>query len=244
MTKLNPNLPPKKPNFRRPDGKCVFGALVERNGNWDPPIKMLTGNTGLQDKGRILEISGSSNFNVWNKNSFCDRVSDSFEPSALPPTETLDKFHMYMGIMKRKVQMEHIADKTYPQGIETKRFVMSKDTFDFNSSGINQCYGLDSDLPKGIMSVAKFQEGSPMAVSFPHFLNADKWYLNQIHGVSDPDPKVHESYLDVEPHLGALIGAQARFQANLILTPDPVFPPLANLTGTTVSFSTKKLVLI
>ena len=66
-------------------------------------------------------------------------------------------------------------------------------------------------------------------------------YLNQIHGVSDPDPKVHESYLDVEPHLGALIGAQARFQANLILTPDPVFPPLANLTGTTVSFSTKNL---
>ena len=65
----------KKPNFRRPDGKCVFGALVERNGNWDPPIKMLTGNSGLQDKGRILEISGSSNFNVWNKNSFCDRVS-------------------------------------------------------------------------------------------------------------------------------------------------------------------------
>ena len=66
-------------------------------------------------------------------------------------------------------------------------------------------------------------------------------YLNQIHGVSDPDPKVHESYLDVEPHLGALIGAQARFQANLILTPDPAFPPLANLTGTTVSFSTKNL---
>ena len=65
----------EKPNFRRPDGKCVFGALVERNGNWDPPIKMLTGNSGLQDKGRILEISGSSNFNVWNKNSFCDRVS-------------------------------------------------------------------------------------------------------------------------------------------------------------------------
>ena len=101
--------------------------------------------------------------------------SDSFEPSALPPTETLDHFPMYMGIMKRKVQMEHIADKTYPQGIETKRFAMSKDTFEFNSS-INQCYGLeDSDLPNGIMSVAKFQEGSPMAVSFPHFLYADKW---------------------------------------------------------------------
>ena len=87
-------------------------------------------------------------------------------------------------------------------------------------------------------------------VNFHHFLKIVLYfellyyifrYLNQIHGVSDPDPKVHESYLDVEPHLGALIGAQARFQANLILTPDPVFPPLANLTGTTVSFSTKNL---
>ena len=74
-----------KPNFRRPDGKCVLGALVERNGKWEPPIKMLTGNTGLQDKGRILEISGSSNFNVWNKNSFCDKVSGS--------TKTRKKVH-------------------------------------------------------------------------------------------------------------------------------------------------------
>ena len=67
-------------------------------------------------------------------------------------------------------------------------------------------------------------------------------YLDQIHGLSDPDPKIHETYLDVEPHFGALIGAQARFQANLILRPDPAFPPLANLTGTTVSFSTINLI--
>ena len=55
-------------------------------------------------------------------------------------------------------------------------------------------------------------------------------YLKQIQGLSDPDPNNHELYLDLEPHLGALLGVQARFQLNLILRPDRAFPPLANLT--------------
>ena len=55
-------------------------------------------------------------------------------------------------------------------------------------------------------------------------------YLEQIQGLSEPDPNNHELYIDLEPHLGALLGVQARFQLNLILRPDRAFPPLANLT--------------
>ena len=56
-------------------------------------------------------------------------------------------------------------------------------------------------------------------------------YLQQIDGISDPVPENHELYLDLEPHLGAMLGAQARFQVNIILRPDQAFPPLANLTN-------------
>ena len=88
----------------------------------------------------------------------------------------LDRFQMLMGMMCRTIEMEFQTDVTYPQGIRAKRFVMSKDTFQFNTSA-NQCYDPpDPDLPySGIMSVAKCAEGSPMAVSFPHFLYGDKW---------------------------------------------------------------------
>ena len=92
---------PKKKNFRRPDGKCVFGALVERNGTWDRPVSMLTGFNGLTDKGRILNIAGSPNFDVWEKGSSCDRVSGSFEPSSLPPTEDLGTVHVLILLFSR-----------------------------------------------------------------------------------------------------------------------------------------------
>lgn len=48
-------------------------------------------------------------------------------------------------------------------------------------------------------------------------------------GVSEPNSAKHELYIDLEPHLGALVGVQARFQLNIVIRPDPAFPPLKNL---------------
>ena len=53
-------------------------------------------------------------------------------------------------------------------------------------------------------------------------------------GISTPDPSLHELYLDIEPHLGGLVSARARFQINLVIHPDPAFEPLAHLTNVTV----------
>ena len=72
---------------------------------------MMTGGSGLVDKGRILSIGGSSMFNVWKKDSHCDQLSGTREPSALPPSENIDTFDMLMGIMCRSVRMETGSDK-------------------------------------------------------------------------------------------------------------------------------------
>ena len=33
-------------------------------------------------------------------------------------------------------------------------------------------------------------------------------YRQQVEGISPPNPALHELYIDLEPHLGALVGAQ------------------------------------
>ena len=33
-------------------------------------------------------------------------------------------------------------------------------------------------------------------------------YREQVEGISPPNPELHELYIDLEPHLGALVGAQ------------------------------------
>ena len=38
-------------------------------------------------------------------------------------------------------------------------------------------------------------------------------------------------YVDMEPHLGVILGIQARFQVNFVISHDKAFPPLANLTN-------------
>jgi hypothetical protein len=43
----------KKKNYRQSDGRCLFGALVDKNATWETRVTMLTGQSGLTDKGRI-----------------------------------------------------------------------------------------------------------------------------------------------------------------------------------------------
>ena len=67
-------------------------------------------------------------------------------------------------------------------------------------------------------------------MAFANILTLNCRYREQVEGITPPNPELHELYIDLEPHLGALVGAQARFQLNLVIRQDPAFPPLANLT--------------
>ena len=167
-----------KVNFRRDDGKCMFAALAKRfNGTWTKPKTISTGLKNMSEKGNILKLDGSSIFDIWQKGSECDKVTDSKEPTSLPPMEHMDKFQILVDIMCRKLQMDFDSNVNYSKGITAKRFVMSPNNFVINHSQ-NQCFGqesLVSGLPDGIFSIAKCAQGSPMVVSSPHFLNADNW---------------------------------------------------------------------
>ncbi len=49
-------------------------------------------------------------------------------------------------------------------------------------------------------------------------------------GVSAPSEADHGVYVELEPTLGVPVAIGISFQVNLLLSPDPVFAPLANLT--------------
>ena len=58
--------------YRRPSKYVI---LYPSFGNLTTHITIMTGGSGLVDKGRILSIGGSSMFNVWEKDSQCDQLS-------------------------------------------------------------------------------------------------------------------------------------------------------------------------
>ena len=53
----------------------ISKVLYPSFGNLTTHITIMTGGSGLVDKGRILSIGGSSMFNVWEKDSQCDQLS-------------------------------------------------------------------------------------------------------------------------------------------------------------------------
>ncbi len=86
-----------------------------------------------------------------------------------------------------------------------------------------------------MLNVSTCTLGSPAAVSFPHFLYADNFYLNNIQGLN-PNPREHMFYMDFEnvriyklyvriilniilmfQTLGIPLNIAARMQINIVL---------------------------
>ena len=94
-------------------------------------------------------------------------------------------------------------------GINLYRYVLPRDEL----VSANQDPGFYANGPNGLLNLtAVFEENAPVFASKPHFLDADKGYLNNVTGM-DPVRSLHDSNLDVEPITGewACLLSEANF---------------------------------
>ena len=71
------------------------------------------------------------------------------------------------------------------------------------------------------MNVSSCRFGSPVFMSYPHFYNADPFYVEQVEGLQ-PKHKDHEFYMVLEPKTGIALEVAARFQVNMLVEPIPL----------------------
>merc|ERR1719326_2555282 len=62
-------------------------------------------------------------------------------------------------------------------------------------------------------------QSAPIFVSKPHFLDADEYYINNVHGLTPPDRKKHDIFLQVEPKSGMTVNARKCLQVNAKVEP-------------------------
>ena len=62
-------------------------------------------------------------------------------------------------------------------------------------------------------------KGAPIALSFPHFYQADPSFLEAVGGLS-PTKEKHEFYVDISPQFGFPLAIRPRFQLNAIIRRD------------------------
>jgi len=86
-------------------------------------------------------------------------------------------------------------------------------------------------LLDGVLEIATCKDGAPVVTSCPHFYMADPTYVQAVEGMN-PQPLIHQTYLDVEPMSGAVFRANKRLQMNIRLKPSENFNDLKNLNET------------
>lgn len=136
----------------------------------------------------------------WGSNE-CNTIRNAHDPAALPMNlQKSTLLNVFVGELCRKLDFQYHEDVAY-DGIKTYRYIPLANTFDSpEDNPENACYCLTSpcDRKSGLFDIESCQPGSPVLISWPHFLFGDPDLRLGVDGMH-PDPNVHQFQMDVEP---------------------------------------------
>lgn len=138
-----------------------------------------------------------------------------------PPNQTKDKpVSFFSPDMCRTINFD-FAEEVNVNGINGYKYSGSKKTVDDGSMyPENKCFNSGQSIPSGVMNVTSCRFGTPVFMSFPHYYQADKYYLDQVEGLN-PTKEDHEFHIVLEPMTGIPLDVAARFQINMLIRPIP-----------------------
>uniref|UniRef100_A0A0A9XHB3 Protein croquemort n=1 Tax=Lygus hesperus TaxID=30085 RepID=A0A0A9XHB3_LYGHE len=198
-----------------------FGWFYKRNGStaFDGLFNMDTGENGVENVGVLRR------WNNKNTTGFYDGGCSMLKGSAgelFPPGVEKEKgIEMFTADLCRSIKLTY-AEEVESYGLKGYKFEGDVYTFDNGTlDPANSCFCDGDCSPSGVLNLTACRFGAPGFVSFPHFHLADPFYREQVAGMH-PDPQRHTLYITLEPTFGIPMDVAARFQINILLTPDDV----------------------
>jgi len=224
-----------KPKAELVDCKCEWGLFRDRNVTLRKPVKMHHGMADLKKKGWVEEFNSSPNMNWWQPGSTCDKLGGQDGATLPPGVMKTDAMDMFISLMCRRINLEYEKDVDH-LGLNSYRFIPPANAMGSHTDPdpkarnlANSCYCLKdqgfSCFKSGVLNMepckrsTQLPKGAPIALSFPHFYQADPSYLSAVSGLS-PDKEKHQFYVDVAPEFGFPLAIRPRFQLNVIIKRD------------------------
>jgi len=230
-----------RPKAEVVDCKCQWGLFRDRNVTLRKPLKIHHGMADLSRKGWVEEFDSSKSLNWWKPGSECDKVGGQ-DSSTLPPGWDRDhSMDMFISLMCRRIKLEYEKDMEH-SGLTSYRFIPPEnamgshtDTNPARNNPDNACYCLEefSCFKSGVFNMEPCKRtpdlprGAPIALSYPHFYQADPSYLAAVEGLN-PDKERHQFYVDVQPQFGFPLAIRPRFQLNAIIRRDEDIDIMSN----------------
>lgn len=217
-----------KPKAEFVDCKCQWGLFRDRNVTMREPIEIFTGASDLRLKGVVKQFNDRETLGWWKAGSVCDAVKGQ-DSSTLPPgLSKTDKLDIFISLMCRGLEMEFEKEMVHAN-IKSLRYIPTKNSFNshddpdpLKANPENECFCLKDEnfkcFKSGVLNMepCKRDTGAPLALSFPHFYNADPSFTENVLGLQ-PEKEKHQFYLDVMPEFGFPLAIRPRFQLNIVI---------------------------
>ncbi|OTF70560.1 CD36-like protein [Euroglyphus maynei] len=203
-----------------------FGIMNGRNGTPDGPYEMYTGFSNTQNKfGFIKTWNNKTKLDIWKKDS-CNAINGT-DGTIFPAGVTMnDRLDFFIPDICRSLFITFQEKSSY-KGIETYLFSAPNNVLaGRHTNPDNECFCIEEDeelaekrCVDGIFDLAGCQNGIPLIISLPHFLDADPTVVEQIEGLK-PDPSKHRPELHIEPTMGLVIHGDSRLQMSIRVVPN------------------------
>ncbi|KAM8716243.1 hypothetical protein ACLKA7_003171 [Drosophila subpalustris] len=195
-----------------------FGWFYTRNGSADLTgvFNVYTGADDLTKLGQMHSWNYQTHTGYFE--SYCGLTNGSageFQPPQLQPGGSVG---LFTPDMCRTLRLDY-EDTLEIEGVQGYKFTGGARSVDNGTLyPENLCFCGAKCVPSGVMNVTACRFDSPVFMSYPHFYNADQYYLDQVEGLQ-PNKEDHEFYMVVEPRTGIPLEVAARFQVNMLVEP-------------------------
>lgn len=201
-----------------PETQHKFGLYLGFNQTVMNKRTVMTGKGDISKKGLITSFEGKSSLGSWSEDQ-CN-IIEGRDPGTL--TVGLDKkeeLNLYFTNMCRNIKFQY-RKTVVNSGFEAYRFAPIEETFHSPQHyPENSCYCHSRVcLPSGVFDIGVgCKTGSPVYMSWPHFLHGDPMLRNGVDGLDTPNRDEDEFYFDIQPEWGTTLAAHAAFQFNVLV---------------------------
>ncbi|KAI4471423.1 scavenger receptor class b type-1 sr-b1 [Holotrichia oblita] len=217
-----------------------FSMFSYKDNSSDGQFQVYSGMRNINKLGQIKTWKGKSHLETWigGKKSSCNRMrgtdSTIYAPGLFRNLRTT--IYTFNTDICRTIKFRVRGEVEF-KGIPGVKAIMGPENLE--NSGENSCYcvkktrdilGDYNCFPKGFCDMGNCLK-SPVVISFPHMLWADKRYSNTIKGLQ-PSEEKHMSFLSVEPTTGTPLQGRKRVQFNIPMRPLDIINATKNLRPT------------
>ncbi|CAF2067162.1 unnamed protein product [Rotaria magnacalcarata] len=205
-----------------------FGYFYGQNGTDDGLYTVFTGASNINLLNNIDKWNGVSYLSYWKtlRGNQINGTDGSWFPPLINKDLQAERLYLFSTDVCRSLYAKFERHSSVLK-IPTEIFSIPSEVF-LNAT-LNPDNAAFGNYDSGVLDVSACRQGAPIFISLPHLLYGADKYVNAVDGIA-PDPSLHRTIFEVEPHTGLVLSAQKRLQINVQMKPDPLIDDLKHIS--------------